>query len=100
MSTLREVQAIRADAERIAAENVDFVAEMNAPGLITRTQLLVVDYFPEFHKPLAKLVPEATGGRYVGRKWAAQVPREAYEDIVDRLISEGFDVAPEKAVPR
>lgn len=59
-------------------------------------KLLVVDYFPELHKPLAELVPEAIGGRYVGKKWTAQVPREDYDGIVDRLISEGFDVAPER----
>lgn len=65
--------------------------------MTNETKLLVVDYFPEFHKPLKAIVPESVRSQYVGRKWTAQVPREMYDEVVDRLISEGFDVAPEKA---
>lgn len=67
---------------------------------ITPTKLLVVDYFPEFHKPLLTVVPEAIGPKWIGRKWTAQVPRDLYEEIVERLIEEGFDIAPEKAASR
>ena len=61
--------------------------------MITMTTLLVVDFFPEFHAPLDQIVPEAISPRYNGRKWVAHVPRDRYDEIVDRLISEGFDVA-------
>lgn len=70
---------------------------MKAELYFSETQLLVVDYFPEYSTPMRESVPEATGARYIGKKWAAQVPRKHYDAIVDRLISLGFDVAPERA---
>ena len=60
------------------------------------TRMLVIDYFPEFHEPMDKIIPNGTHGRYIDkrRKYEVQVPAHEYEDIVDGLIEKGFDLAP------
>lgn len=60
------------------------------------TRRMVVDYFPEFQKPFKVLVPEATNRHWTDKRMLSfqmDVPADMYDEISDRLLSEGFDLA-------